>query len=371
MNTNLHPIIHAKTATLVLRMCLLIVALSNGTNQLAFAADEYYFPSLSNTINEQTLNVYGAADYQAISPVFQSFQKQHPNLSIIYKEFSTRELDNTVRSQQDWPDVLLSPAMDLQVKLVNDGLTYSYISSQTEQLPKWASWRNEAFAFTYEPVAIAINKAILDDDPLPKNRTDLLRLIRKKSEIFHNKIGLLDIETVGLGYLTWAHDSQQSRTYGRLLEVFGAHKAQLYPNSTAMLGALANKDIYVAYNVLGSYASDWAIRFPEIMVILPSDYTSVILRSALIPKHAKHIPLAKLFIDYLLSEEGQRVIANDSSLIPIKLDIGNDTTITTLRQSSQSPFLPITFGFPLILLTDKAKRNILLKEWESSMWFNK
>ncbi|WP_100635340.1 ABC transporter substrate-binding protein [Marinomonas sp. ef1] len=336
------------------------------------AADEYYFPSLLNTpIEENTLTIYGAADYQAIYPVIRSFQQRMPNISVFYKEFSTRELDDTVRSSNDWPDLLLSPAMDLQIKLVNDGLTYAFSSDQTKQLPEWANWRDEVFAFTYEPVAIAVNKAILDDDPTPKNRTDLLNLIRKKSTSFYNKIGLLDIETVGLGYLTWAHDSQQSRTYGRLLEVFGAHNAQLYANSTSMLGALANQDIYIAYNVLGSYASDWATRFPEIEVIFPSDYTSVILRSALVPKYSKHIELARQFIDFILSDEGQKIIENDSSLIPIKPDASSNSPINKLRLSTQSPLIPITFGFPIILLTDQAKRNILLKEWENAMMFNK
>lgn len=363
---------HLKNLWSTLSFRLVFILIPAVSQTPAFAADEYYFPSPVNvSIKENTLTIYGAADYLAISPIIRNFQHRNPNISVSYTEFSTRELDDTVRSSQNWPDLLLSPAMDLQIKLVNDGLTDAFRSDQTQNLPEWANWRDEVFAFTYEPVAIAINKAILGDIPVPKNRTDLLNLIRKKSSAFHSKIGLLDIETVGLGYLTWAHDSQQSRTYGRLLEVFGAHNAQLYPNSTSMLGALANQDIYVAYNVLGSYASDWATRFPEIEVIFPSDYTSVILRSAVIPKHSKHVELARQFIDYLLSSDGQEVIENESSLIPINTSNHNSSPISLLRKSTQNPLIPITFGFPIVLLTDQAKRNILLKEWESAMLFNK
>ncbi|MBJ7552479.1 ABC transporter substrate-binding protein [Marinomonas ostreistagni] len=346
----------------------LLIFLLN-VSPLIHADDAYWISGKDDVLeNHKILKVYGAADFSAIEPILKNFALEQDNLSVLYREFSTRELYRYVTERGEWPDILLSPAMDLQVKLINDGYAIPFESESTSRLPKWASWRNELYAFTYEPVAIAINRRILgDDDLVPKDRTELLNLIRSKESLFRGKIGLLDLETVGLGYLMWANDSQQSRTYGRLLEVFGANRAKLYPNSTSMLQALAQGDIYIAYNVLGSYASEWAARFNELSVILPNDYTAVILRSALIPKAAQLKNEAKLFINYLLSEKTQRLLSEHSSLIPISSSYDTNEDIATLRQSELSPLQPINLGFPLLLLTDQAKRSLLLKEWDNAI----
>lgn len=327
-------------------------------------------PTSMDSINS-VITVYGAADPSAILPVFEDFHKNYPSITIDYTEFSTVELYNYFLNEPDKrPDLLLSPAMDLQIKLVNDGYALAYKSAHTQGIPSWAQWRNEVFGFTYEPVVIVLNKSILQGDEVPQSRTQLVNFIRKKSQDINGKIGLSNIEKVGLGYLTWSHDSQVSRTYGRLLEVFGAHQARFYPHSTSMLQAVSKGEILIAYNVLGSYAQEWASRFPDISVIMPSDYTTVIMRSAFIPKSARNVNGGKLLLDFLLSERGQQVLSDQSSLNPIRSEITGDNSITNMRKSTNSPLRPIPFGLELLLQTDSAKRQLLINEWQSAMGAN-
>ena len=323
---------------------------------------------VSDSVMKTELTIYGSADHPAILPVFLAFQQKHPTVTIRYTEFSTRGLYHYFLNHPDKrPDLVLSPAMDLQIKLVNDGYAQRYHSSQTENIPDWARWRDEVFGFTFEPIVIAMNKTILDGAELPQSRTQLIDLIRMKGDEINGRIGLSDIETVGLGYLTWSHDSQQSRSYGRLLEIFGSHKARFYPNSTAMLKALARGEIVIAYNVLGSYAQEWADQHPDLAVIMPSDYTTVLMRSAFIPKAAVNKQDAELFLDFLLSEQGQQVLADQSSLNPIAEQITGPHSISQLRKTSHGPLQPIPLDLELLLLTDDAKRQLLLNEWHSAM----
>ena len=324
-------------------------------------------PVSDSVVNSQLI-IYGAADHPAIAPIFRAFQQLHPTVTIHYTEFSTRALYKYFLDHPDKrPDLLLSPAMDLQIKLVNDGYAQKYHSSQTEAIPEWAKWRDEVFGFTFEPIVIAINKSALNGAELPQSRMQLIDFIRAKGAAIDSRIGLSNIETVGLGYLTWSHDSQQSRTYGRLLEVFGSHKTRFYPNSTAMLKALAKGEIDIAYNVLGSYAQEWADKFPDITVIMPSDYTTVLMRSAFIPKAARNKEDAKQLLDFLLSNLGQQVLADQSSLNPIVENVTGARSIAQLRKSTHSPLRPIPFDLELLLLTDDAKRQLLLNEWHSAM----
>lgn len=325
----------------------------------------------SSRANDKTLNIWGVANYSAFEPVLSAFQRQFPDISIKYSEYNTNKLYDAVSNLNpesiEVPDIVMSSAMDLQFKLVNDGFSQPYDSAQTLALPGWAKWHNEVFGFTFEPIVMVINTDILGSDELPRSREQLLSLIREKGPLVDGKIGLNDIETVGLGYLTWFHDSQQSRNYGRLLEAFGTHHAQLYPNSSSMLQALLKGEIFIAYNLVGSYAFEWSEKYPWIETIMPTDYTSVIMRTAFIYRHAKQPGLAQQFLDYLLSEQGQSHLAQNSSLIPLSETVEGKNSRTLLQRKPHGIFRPIPFGLPTLVQTDQAKKQLLLKEWNNAM----
>ncbi|RUM55330.1 MAG: ABC transporter substrate-binding protein [Marinomonas sp.] len=343
---------------------LLLVSLCPVAN----AAQSNTLPSKES--NPVELNIWGAANFDAIEPLLKAYQAQFPEITIVYVEHSSLELFNRVLSLQPTdkkPDVLMSPAMDLQFKLVNDGYAKPYQSEVTDALPNWAKWRDEAFGFTFEPIVMVINQDILGHRAMPESRESLLSLIREQSPLVQGKIGLSDIETVGLGYLTWFHDSQQSRTYGRLLEAFGSHHAQLYPNSSAMLQALLRGEIFIAYNVLGAYAFEWSQAYPWIKTVMPTDYTSAVMRTAFIFREAKNLQQAQGFIDFLLSDDGQTVLAQASSLIPLSENAMGPNSLLEIRRKPHGIFRPIVFGLPLLVQTDQAKRALLLEEWRHAM----
>lgn len=314
------------------------------------------------------LRIYGAADYPAIAPLFSQFQQRYPHVSIEYTEFNTRVLYQRFLTEQPRsPDLVLSSAMDLQIKLVNDGYAQTHQSRETEALPRWANWRNEIFGFTYEPAVIAINSDFMQGEALPRSRSELLSLIRSRGDQVRGKIGTFDIERVGVGYLTWAHDRQQSGSYGRMLESFGAHQARRFPSSASMLEALSRGEIVIAYNLLGSYALAWAKEYPVIEVVMPEDYTALVMRSAFIPKRAENLQDARLFLNHLLSLEGQQLLADHANLFPIRDDVTGEQSAHNLRRTTQSRFQPIPLGLSLLVHTDQAKRRLILDEWEAAM----
>lgn len=335
----------------------------------AQAADQYVLPAAYDA--NLGISIWGVANYDAIEPVFLAFQAQFSDIAIHYTEHSSLELYHRIIQLPDnapqKPDIVMSSAMDLQFKLVNDGYAQPYQSSVTEVIPSSSKWRDEVFAFTFEPIVMVVNQDILGLHVLPESREQLLSLIRERSPLVHSKIGVSDIETVGLGYLTWFHDSLQSRTYGRLLEAFGSHHAQLYPNSSDMLQALLKGEIFIAYNVLGSYAMEWSRRYPWIQTIMPTDYTSVVMRTAFIYKEAERTSQTQQFLDFLLSSNGQNVLAKRSSLVPISDSAQGPNSLIELRRRTHGIFRPMPLGLPLLVQTDEAKRSLLLQEWRNAM----
>lgn len=287
------------------------------------------FPSVHELKNEAStayqqypvLTVRGAVNREAIAPLFQAYQEKYPNVVIHYAESNTRHLYEQFLAQpESRPDIMLSPAMDLQFKLANDGYALAYDSPELANVPSDSYWRSELFGFTYEPIVTAINSDILAGEILPQSREQLLNLIRSKNHLLDDKIGLFDIQQSGLGYLAWAYDGQQSRSYGRLLEAFGTHQARLYTDTSSMLNALLKGQIFIAYNLVGAYSYRWSEQYDWIRTIMPTDYTSIIMRTAFIPRDAQQPVLAKRFIDFLLSPTGQHILANQSGITPISLN---------------------------------------------------
>jgi iron(III) transport system substrate-binding protein len=108
---------------------------------------------LTNT--HPTAVIYGSADIEAFAPVIEAFQDDNPFVGVEYHQLQTLEMyDITQRQRASGEanaDLIISSSMDLQMKLANDGYAISYQSSETDALPHWARWRNEAFAVTQEP----------------------------------------------------------------------------------------------------------------------------------------------------------------------------------------------------------------------------
>lgn len=345
------------------RRLTLLLALWTGA---VFAEDVYQLPAIGNETS--VLQIYAAADFPVVEPVLAEFQKRYPDVSIRYSEFNTRVLyESYLEGLPKSPDLVLSSAMDLQVKLVNDGHARPHKSDQTQVLPKWAKWRDEVFGFTYEPAVIVINNKFLSEDQQPKTRSELLDLIRQESDRLMGKIGTFDIEKVGVGYLTWAHDRQQSGSYGRLLEAFGTHRARRFPSSSSMLRSVNSGEILIAYNVLGSYAKSWSERYSNVSVVMPDDYTALVMRSAFIPKRAPNPEIAHRFLDFLLSVDGQQLLADEANLFPIREEVVGDLPAHSLSQRPDTRFQPIPLSLSLLMYNDQAKRDLIFEEWEAAM----
>ncbi|MGJ8610256.1 MAG: ABC transporter substrate-binding protein, partial [Octadecabacter sp.] len=198
-----------------------------------------------------TLRILSSTDTSFFVPIIENFISQRPNVSVEYLVTETADLDARFRQDPDMYDVVISSAMDLQLKLTNDGFALR-LDDLTH--PDWAQWRSSLFAFTTEPAAIVINTAAFERLDIPATRQDLIEVLRENPDVFRGKVGTYDVRQSGLGYLFATQDARTSESFWRLMEVVGSLDAQLYCCSGAMIDDLVEGRILVAYNVLGSYA---------------------------------------------------------------------------------------------------------------------
>src|SRR6516225_671539 len=105
--------------------------------------------------------IYSALDTKAAQPLIRDFNAVYPNIKVEYNDMNSTELYNRfiaeVASGQGGADVMWSSAMDLQVKLVDEGKAMAYQSPEAKVIPQWANYKNEAYGTTYEPAVIVYN----------------------------------------------------------------------------------------------------------------------------------------------------------------------------------------------------------------------
>ena len=303
------------------------------------------------------LKIISTADLDAFDSLIVAFQLEHPGLSVDYTVVGTSDLMQAIYHEGEVFDLAISSAMDLQTKLSNDGYTQTYVSPAADSLPNWAIWRDQLFGFTQEAAVLIVSESFFEDSVIPTNRDELIAILRANPERFQGRIGTYDIRTSGFGYLIATQDSRNSESFWRLMEVMGRLDAQLYCCSSEMIQDVASGKLALAYNVLGSYAASQQEATTGFKIIELSDFTNVMLRTALIPNSAENVKDAQSMIDFLITLNERPDLVQSSGLPAI--DPATFQANTALR--------PIRFGPGLLVFLDQLKRINFLRSWESSL----
>ncbi len=304
----------------------------------------------------RTLRILSTTDTVIFAPLLERFLADQPGLAIDYVVAASTEVYAALHDEAAAFDIAVSSAMDLQMKLANDGFARVHRAPGTLALPPWARWRDQLFAFAQEPVVAILSRAGFEGLPLPRTRSDLVDLMRENPDRFRGRVGTYDPNLSGAGYLFATQDARQSDTSWRLAEVMGALQPRLYGASGDMIRDLKAGRLILATNVLGSYAVPRLPPGGDGMVLEPADYTHVLLRTALIPRTADAPDLGAAFLDFLLSPEGQRLIA--AAGLP---------AIDEAALVAGQHLRPIRLDPGLLVFVDPLKRRRFLDEWSAAM----
>jgi iron(III) transport system substrate-binding protein len=324
-----------------------------------------YEKTVETANKEGRLSIYSTADAREVANLLRDFRSLFPKISVEYSDLNSTELYSRfiaeVAAREGTADLLWSSAMDLQIKLVNDGYAQPYSSPEKPNLPAWAIWKNEAYGTTAEPIVMVYNKRLMPPADVPHTHADLERLLRTSSA-YVGKIATYNPESSGTGFLYITQDLQVTRDTWPLVRAMGRSKLQLYTSTGAMLERVVSGEHLLAYNMLGSYALERQARDPSIGVVLPTDYTLVVSRIALIPAEARNPEAAKLFLDYLLSRRGQTQLAS-KHMTPVRTDVPAPPEARPNSDRARA----IRVGPELLANLDQIKRLRFLKDWRRAL----
>lgn len=337
---------------------LCLAPLADADERLHYPAE----PTAGETSGE--LVVHGALDLVYARPLLEAFHARHPDIALTYRNLDTLSLHRRFLAHPDEVDVLMSSAMPWQYRLANDGHARPLASPEAEAWPARARWRHELFAFTFEPIVMVVRRELIERFGRPESHADLLAMLERHPEALRGRVVTYDPERSGAGYGYAIQESRLTPRYWDLVAAFGGARAALATTTGEMLAGLDDGRYWLGYNLLGSYARAVADANPALEVVVPDDYALVTQRLALISRHAPHPDNARHFMDFLLGEAGQRVIAEATPLGAVHPALKGPGTAAALQATHGEALRPVSLGPGLLATLDDLKRQALLTRWK-------
>ncbi|MDX5401801.1 MAG: extracellular solute-binding protein [Rhodobacterales bacterium] len=349
-----------RNMTAVMALLCLALILAPGSVR---AGEPLLYPAPQS--ETRRLQIAGTTDTRLFEDFITAFQAQNPTTAVLYAEVDSIALFDgfLAGALPIAPDLLISSASDLQLKLANDGHAVPHGSPWIDRLPPWARWRDEVIGFTYEPAVIIYNPELLPPGTQPRSHLELAEMLEHEPDRFRGRVATYDIARSGVGYLLASQDQQISSQFWRLAAAFGRVGAWLSDSSPAILDRVAAGDLALGYNVLGSYAFARQAAGAPIGIIVPDDYVLVLTRTMLIPRNAANPDLAGAFVDFALSPAGQSVAAGRSALGAVMPDTQGYWTQERISALGRGTIQPIALGPVLMVALDPQRRSRFLSTW--------
>lgn len=313
--------------------------------------------------SKMPLQVVAALDREVVAPLLDAFERAHPEIDLNYHDKSTLEVDRMIREANPAPDVVISSAMPWQMARVNDGLAQPLNSGVAQKWPEWAKWRNEVFGFTFEPIVTVYRLDLAKHMLPPTTHATLHTILKSHRDVLRERVTTYSPSGSGIGYTLFQQDARYSTRFWDLVAAMGAANVRLENSTQAMLDGLTDGTYWVGYNLLGSYAIHWARDHPKLIVQIPQDYALVMMRMAFIHRDAPHLPAARVFMNFLLSSEGQKVLAGSTPLFSVLPEVTGPYTAERLRDQVGDSLYPIPINAGLLAFVDPMRRVAFMNRW--------
>ncbi|EHK59034.1 iron ABC transporter substrate-binding protein [Mesorhizobium alhagi CCNWXJ12-2] len=329
------------------------------------------FPAANGDPAARTLTVYSSLDAPLAVAMIKGFQRANPAIAVRYEDLQTVDIYDRIVAETDaqgeTADIAFSSAMDLQVKLANDGYAQQSDLPMSARWPRWANWRNTAYALTFEPAVFVYHKPSFRDAAPPATRRQFVDFLEAQGDAVFGRIATYDIERSGVGFMFMSRDQEQFDDIWSVIGAMGAAGVKLYSTSSAILERIADGRFVLGYNILGSYAADWASRDPDVGIVLPRDYTVVMSRIGLVPAAARAPDLGRRYLEYFMSAEGQAVMARELQIAAVNPDVSGENTANTMQANLGAQLRPVPVSPGLMVYLDQVKRTRLIKRWNDAL----
>ncbi|MFN4282135.1 MAG: ABC transporter substrate-binding protein [Alphaproteobacteria bacterium] len=288
---------------------------------------------LAGAAQAQQLTVYTANPASLIDNLAKGFEKQTGTKVNVFQA-TTGQLMARLQAESANPqaDVLISAAWDTAIDMKAKDQLLAYESPNAKNVPAalkdqyYVAQGAAALAIIWNPKSGKTKPADWADLAKPEYKDMLTMPDPSSSGAAYGLVsGLTALPNFGWGYF------ETLKANGTIVP--GANAQALNPVMQGAKAAVIGGVDYISLEA--------KTKGEQIEVIYPSSGTVLEARPAMILKTTKNPEAAKRFIDYMLSDEGQKIVA-DVYLLPARTDIAakragwNDIKLLAVEESTAS-----------------------------------
>lgn len=260
--------------------------------------------------------VYSAGPDNLVKKITKGFEKQS-GLKVKVFSSTTGKVLSRIKAEKAKPqaDVVILASLSSAIGLKKDGMTEPYANAKNANklFDGWKDKDNNYFSYSGSALAIVYNTKSVKTPP--KDWDDLT------SPQYKNQINVSDPSLSGscLDFVSGYVNVNKEKGWNYFKDVKKNGAQMVGANNEALNPVITGeKSIVLAGVDYMTYAAK--AKGEPVDVVYPSSGTVISPRPALILKGAKNKDNAEKFIDYLLSDEAQKMVAN-AYLLPGRKDI--------------------------------------------------
>ncbi|MCI2419332.1 extracellular solute-binding protein [Saccharopolyspora sp. K220] len=248
------------------------------------------------------------------APVFRDFQKKYPWVKSILAKESGVEIYQQLLSQMATNSVqsdmlVVSSTQGWSEFAAHEGALAEYRSPELEKLPEFAELLPNVYAMSMDPMGMVYNTSLITEDLTSLG--DLADYARTHPGELDGKVVVRSADTE-FGFTVakaWTEDNPKNPRAWSTFE-------QLLPLSNAETSSGTQIEKILSGEYSAGFLISSAVGYSQeqksaglVKFVLPKDGTLLLGRGVGIMNKAPHPNTARLFVDFLLSEEGQRAVA--------------------------------------------------------------
>lgn len=274
-----------------------------------------YSQIVADAEREGSLLIYSIMSAENWRPVIEGFNKLYPKIKVETLDLpASREAFERYLAERGTnsrtADLIATADAGGWIDFQKRGEILDYTSPEAKAWPDWAKPFPGLYTISSDPMALIWNNALVAEDKRPKTFQEFVTLAASNQQNWRNKITSYGVHQSTFGYnINYAF----VKKHGDKAWQWFAELAKLSPRFERSGGPMTEKVTG------GEYTSGWfvsAITFwprlndPARVKILGwsfiSDGQPLVLRGVAVPKGSKNVNAAKLMLDYIISEDGQR-----------------------------------------------------------------
>jgi len=276
---------------------------------------------------EGTVTVFSNVGEVNWRPVIQAFNERYPWIKVQTLDLGASEVFERFYADQAsgsaTADIVVSSSAPQWIELAGKDLILDYASPESGALPDWSKPLPGVYTLATDPFVIAYNKLVLPQDQWPTSLSDLAAQAKADPSGFNKRMGTYAPNSSGFSqamYYGYAKHAGEKAIAN--FEVIGP-MSELYRSVGPVLEKITTGE-YVAGYFISGISLFPLMRDPARQQVIgwsfDKDGTVLMTRNVAIAKSSKEPNASKLFLDFILSRDGQQAVG-DGGLVPYRSDV--------------------------------------------------